>query len=417
MEWAGSKKIIKYGLIWLLAVTICTAGIFCTALHEESVKRAQLEVLISKHPELEGDIVSILKSPTDSFFVEPVHKGSEVDIFADKYGYKFTKGIISSELAIFWGLLLLCITLGLIILYVKDRRIKKSRRFQNEKVLNFISEELSNFKRGEYQISSEVLEELDTEKLPEKWQWIVENIRELGSYLTDFKMAYEEEENNTKSLITDISHQLKTPLASLKMSHELVMAGTLTEEERKEFQEQEKQEIEKIELLLDELVKLSRLEHHMIEMSPVKQDIKETVAGAVSQVYGKAKGRQIEIQVDVDETPAILHDRKWTAEALSNVLDNAIKYSEEQSTIFLRVKQLTTNVLIEIEDSGMGIETQELHQIFKRFYRGKKAEELVSDGVGVGLYLTRMILEQQSGTIMAKRKNGGGSIFLITLQL
>lgn len=170
-------------------------------------------------------------------------------------------------------------------------------------------------------------------------------------------------------------------------------------------------------MLLDELVKLSRLEHHMIEMSPVKQDIKETVAGAVSQVYGKAKGRQIEIQVDIDETPAILHDRKWTAEALSNVLDNAIKYSEEQSTIFLRVKQLTTNVLIEIEDSGMGIEKQELHQIFKRFYRGKKAEEKVSDGVGVGLYLTRMILEQQSGTIMAKRKNGGGSIFLITLPL
>lgn len=417
MERIGSKKIIKYGLIWLLAVTICTAGIFCTALYEERVKRAQLETLISEYPELEGDIVAILKSPAGTFFIEPDHKGSEMDIFADKYGYKLTKGIISSELVIFWGLLLLCITLGLVILYVRNRRIEKSRRFQNEKALNFISEELSNFKRGEFQISAETLAELETDEFPKKWQGIVENLKELGSYLTDFKMAYEEEENNTKSLITDISHQLKTPLASLKMSHELVMAGTLTKEERKEFQEQEKQEIEKIELLLDELVKLSRLEHHMIEMSPVKQDIKETVAEAVSQVYGKAKGRQIEIQVDVDEPPAILHDRKWTAEALSNVLDNAIKYSEEQSTIFLRVKQLTTNVLIEIEDSGMGIEKQELHQIFKRFYRGKRAEEKVSDGVGVGLYLTRMILEQQGGTIMAKRKNGGGSIFLITLPL
>lgn len=410
MERIGSKKIIRYGLLPLLIIIICSVGMVCIAYHKESVKRIQLQTLVSAHPELEGEIAAILKNPSEN-------KEKGIDIFENKYGYTFSESIFSVEFVVFWCLMVVCITIVFIAVYMMEYRREKNRRLQTEKILYFMLEILSSFKKGDYQISSEPLAGLELDTVPDIWKQLVENLRDLGSYFADLKENFIEEENSTKSLITDISHQLKTPLASLRMSHELVMAGNLTEEEQKEFLQQEKREIEKIELLLNELVKISRLEHHMIEMAPKQQDIKETVAEAVSQVYGKAKGKQIEIQVDILEHPIVLHDRKWTAEAISNVLDNAVKYSKEHTTIFLRVKELTQNLLIEIEDSGMGIEKNELHQIFKRFYRGSKASKYVTEGVGVGLCLTRMILEQQGGTIMAKGKHEGGTVFLITLPL
>ncbi len=163
--------------------------------------------------------------------------------------------------------------------------------------------------------------------------------------------------------------------------------------------------LKKLETLLDELMKLSRLEKkNMVSLKPVKQEIRATIADAVSRVYGKAKGKQIEIDVDIPVNSCILHDRKWTAEALANVLDNAVKYSDAQTKIHVRVCEMTSNLLIAIADEGIGIPQEELHHIFKRFYRGTNAIHMETDGVGVGLYLARNIIEMQGGAIMAKRK-------------
>jgi signal transduction histidine kinase len=113
----------------------------------------------------------------------------------------------------------------------------------------------------------------------------------------------------------------------------------------------------------------------------------------------------------------VCHDPKWTVEAISNVLDNAIKYSEAGSCVSIRVNQLPNILLIEIEDEGMGIPAEELHKIFQRFYRGKNVRGLVKEGAGIGLYLARRILEEQGGTIAAKRKQQNGTVFRITLPI
>lgn len=97
------------------------------------------------------------------------------------------------------------------------------------------------------------------------------------------------------------------------------------------------------------------------------------------------------------------------------MLDNSVKYSGENTTVILRVVPLVRNVLIEIEDEGIGIKAEEFSKIYQRFYRGKEAEKVAKEGAGVGLYLTRMILERQGGTISAKRKTAQGTIFKITL--
>lgn len=112
-----------------------------------------------------------------------------------------------------------------------------------------------------------------------------------------------------------------------------------------------------------------------------------------------------------------LHDHKWTVEALVNILDNALKYSPSGTVVNIYVSCLVNHVLIQVEDEGIGIPEGELHEIFKRFYRGSNTKSLVKEGAGVGLYLARTIIEQQGGSIAAKRKNGRGSIFQVMLPL
>ena len=131
----------------------------------------------------------------------------------------------------------------------------------------------------------------------------------------------------------------------------------------------------------------------------------------------KAYEKQIEISVEMENDIEVVHDRKWTVEALTNILENAVKYSGTGTSITIRVQPLLKNILVEVEDEGIGIPEEELHKIFLRFYRGTQAKEKVKDGAGVGLYLARSIIEQQGGTILAKRKPEKGSIFNIILPL
>ena len=139
--------------------------------------------------------------------------------------------------------------------------------------------------------------------------------------------------------------------------------------------------------------------------------MKQTIREAVGQIYMKAHAKSIEICADMEVDADILHDRKWTVEALANILENAVKYSTSMTKIHIRMSRLPGNVLLEIEDEGIGIPEEELHEIFHRFYRGSNAKEMAKEGAGIGLYLARSIIEQQGGSILAKRKPGCGTIF------
>lgn len=238
----------------------------------------------------------------------------------------------------------------------------------------------------------------------------------MGKYFSMLREKLEQEENSTKSLITDISHQLKTPLAAVRLNYEMMQEECLTEEERREFLEREEQEIDKLESLLEELMKLSRLESHMIQLKRERVNLKDLILEAINQVYMKAHSREVEIQADIPGDLWLSMDKKWTVEAFVNVLDNAIKYSLPKGVVKVRVTAWNNMASLEIEDEGIGISSQELHKIFHRFYRGEKALEMVKEGAGVGLYLTRQIIEEQGGTILAKRKRKG-TIFQITMQM
>lgn len=418
MERTGNKKVVKYVLIWFLLAAVWSLGIGIFAAYTESVKRNQIAKLIQNYPEHESEIIALFQNPNEGAVPDEDPEISELlNLIEEKYGYGFFEGAFSSPVIALWGGMMLCLTVGMVVIICRKEKRTRSLIAQNDELYEYIISELERFKRGEYYLSQDYEAWFDGQDISDRWIQVRERLSELGSYFNDLKERLYDEENNTKTRITDISHQLKTPLASLHMNHELAMAAGLTKEERRAFEEQEMLEIEKLEVLLDELMKLSKLEKNMVSLHPKQQEIKATISDAVSRVYGKAKGKHIEIQVDIPINSCILHDRKWTAEAFANVLDNAVKYSEERTEVWVRVRELTSNLLIEIEDEGMGIPAEELHHIFKRFYRGQDAVNSSAEGVGVGLYLARNIIELQGGTIMAKRKPQQGTIFRITMPL
>lgn len=238
------------------------------------------------------------------------------------------------------------------------------------------------------------------------------------------KQTYEEKEK-TKGIVTDISHQLKTPVAALDTCFTVLDDPALKEEERKEFYIRCRNELEGLKALLDSLLQISRLEAGMIKIEKKRALLLDTVLAAVNRIYPKASAKKIEIVCDYApgmEHLSVLQDEKWLCEALINVLDNAVKYSPCGSEIRIAIQQLVQIVRIEIADQGPGIPKQEFHKVFQRFYRGSSRQVQKESGSGVGLYLAREIVNEHHGYISVKAgcensTDYPGSVFVIRFPL
>ena len=246
-------------------------------------------------------------------------------------------------------------------------------------------------------------------------EYLEEKLKEEKIRNQQMENALRREEQETKALITDISHQLKTPVASLKMSYEIVDSTELSREEAREFQEKEREDVDRLARLLEAFTQMSKLETGMIRLCPQKASLQKTLAKAVAGVYVKAMEKGISIETQEFDDILICHDPGWTAEAFANVLDNGVKYAPSGTRITIRVTKMASLVMVEMEDEGPGIPAKERNRIFQRFYRGESESVRRKEGSGVGLYLTRQILERQEGTVCVKNGGNGGSNFVMTL--
>ncbi len=221
------------------------------------------------------------------------------------------------------------------------------------------------------------------------------------------------EKNQVTELISDLSHQLKTPLANIIMNMELLQNNTLSQEEQKEFLEHTRAQADKMSWLMKDLLKASRLENGIIQFHSENTGIKETIARSLDAVYAQAAAKRIRLSADTFQDFPLYHNPKWTAEAMSNILENAIKYSPENSHIRIAITRLDIYTRITISDEGIGIPESEYNDIFKRFYRGKSVEQ--QEGNGLGLYLAQLILQCEKGYITVASKIGQGSSFSLFL--
>lgn len=235
----------------------------------------------------------------------------------------------------------------------------------------------------------------------------------LYEVMQEVRHTAEREKADLQELVSDISHQVKTPIASLKIVNATLLEQSVTEEKQREFLLASTGQLDKLDFLMLAMIKTSRLETGLITLDKKIQPIYETIAAALGGILFSAEQKNIAVNVDCDESFMIFHDSKWTSEALFNILDNAVKYSEINGMIGLSVEKWEMYWKIDISDWGKGISEKHQGAIFKRFYR--EAEVHDTPGIGIGLYLSREIITMQGGYIKVFSEPGQGSVFSVFL--
>lgn len=318
---------------------------------------------------------------------------------------------------------------------------------------NYISEVVSDLSK-----LTDALTELEEREIfPENEDTVISKLQSKVIKLTKILKTKNEaslrEQENIKSLVSDISHQLKTPLANLMMyvgfleeempckkkeegfseafysdinqntlsgEHFCPEKNLVSSHENKSYHNEKIHEyvkiirlsVDRLNFLSESMIKISRLESGLIHLDMQKQSLNETVLKAVKDIYAKAKKKNVEIIYIEEQNIILSHDRNWTAEAVFNLLDNAVKYSDNGAKVYLNIKPFGMFASIEVTDENAPISEYERTRIFTRFYRGQNSRN--SEGIGVGLYLSREIAVMQGG-YMALKVGERGNTFAMVL--
>ena len=238
-------------------------------------------------------------------------------------------------------------------------------------------------------------------------------LERLYQIMQENRRRVDEERQELQTLVSDISHQVKTPVSNLKMATDTLLEKPMTEDERTDFIRGILTQTDKLDFLFQALVKTSRLETGVIQLDKKPKCLFDTVAQAMSGIVYAAEKKEIAVNVDCPEDLTFSHDSKWTSEALFNLLDNAVKYTPVGGNITVSVALWEMYVEIKVADTGKGIPESNQAAIFRRFYREEEIHD--EQGVGIGLYLTREIVTRQGGYIKVVSEPGQGSKFSIML--
>lgn len=231
----------------------------------------------------------------------------------------------------------------------------------------------------------------------------------------------EKEKDRVKELVSDISHQTKTPMANIRLYTKLLKerleaAQPYAEKDRQEnlrlLAEIDRQ-AEKLGFLIQSLTKMSRLESNIVEVRPKQLYVSELIDAVVQDILPKAGKKNLEVVNTYTGSGMAYYDMKWTKEALGNIVDNAVKYSPCGSRVLLSVTEYKLYTAVSVKDFGAGIREEDTAKIFRRFYRTEDVHD--EDGVGIGLYLAREIVRRENGYIKVKSKPGQGAEFMMYL--
>ncbi|WP_122642111.1 sensor histidine kinase [Luxibacter massiliensis] len=242
---------------------------------------------------------------------------------------------------------------------------------------------------------------------------ISHRLSRLYQIMQENRRKVDEERKELQALVSDISHQVKTPVSNLKMAADTLLEKSMAEAERTDFIQGIRTQTDKLDFLFQALVKTSRLETGVIRLDKKPGRLFETIAQAMSGIVYAAEKKQIAVSVDCPEDLTLSHDSKWTSEALFNLLDNAVKYTPAGGNISVSVVAWEMYVEVKVTDTGKGISESNQAAIFRRFYREEEVHE--QQGVGIGLYLAREIVTRQGGYIKVASEQGQGSAFSIML--
>ncbi len=220
------------------------------------------------------------------------------------------------------------------------------------------------------------------------------------------------ERDRVQMLISDISHQTKTPVANMLLYTQLLQENISSNKQALEFAQQIEQQTEKLRFLIQALVKTSQLENGIVAVVPKIHSVSELLEQLSWPAEAAKKGIYCGIEGEIPKVTACF-DQKWTLEALSNLIDNAVKYTPDGGSVLVSVTDNTAFVRIDVKDTGIGISEEDTARIFTRFYRASQVQS--EPGIGLGLYLVREILQREGGYIKVSSILGKGSVFSLFL--
>ena len=212
-----------------------------------------------------------------------------------------------------------------------------------------------------------------------------------------------------KNTISDISHQLKTPLAALNIYNGLLQEEDIEASSVKEFAGLSEQELDRIETLVQSLLKITKLDAGSVILEKATENVADMLRDVELHFAYRAKQEQKELILSGSEEVSLFCDRDWLTEAIDNIVKNALDHTESGDTVHITWKALPNAVQIAVKDNGCGIHPEDLHHIFKRFYRSRFSQD--KQGIGLGLPLAKTIVEAHSGTIEVDSELGKGTTF------
>lgn len=398
------KKItIKYLIILLISIVLM---IISTKIVTDSINKR----IIDQNVMIVSNILEGKK--IDDIIPNFYHKKQEEQLseareLLKSYGYDENMSDKSNELIDFCSKEILMINIPIIILVLTLMYIMYNLELKN--IFNKLSDVANSIKF----MSDGKYKKIDGETKEGEIGVLISSVNYMGERVNNSINLLTKEKNNLKDFLSDISHQLKTPLASLVMFNDLMKENeNMSIEDRRNFLQKSEEQLTRMEWLVMNLLKVGRLEAGAIVFKKEKTNLNETIDLAVSSLEQQAKTKNQSLIIEEQKNIILEHDKEWLAEALSNIIKNAIEHTNEGGKIQIETEQTKLFTYIYIKDNGKGISEEKQKKIFKRFYKGESSTDPKS--IGIGLSLAKSIIEEQGGEIKVKSKEGKGTTFCIS---
>lgn len=353
-----------------------------------------IDNVLEKYPDIEKrEIVEILNSSDKT--------NNEI---LREYGIELDKdSVILENNTDFQKFIIIDVSTLIVFILILSIIVFKYNHSESKKI-NEITKYIEEINRGNYKLNIEENTEDELSILKNELYKITIKLKEVAE-------NSQKDKTTLKDSLSDISHQIKTPITSILIMLDNILSDeNMPEDIKKDFIKDIKREIVNIKFLVESILKLSKIYSNSIKFIKKEVFIKDIINEAVKNVSMLSELKNIEIIVLGDDSIKTICDLKWQVEAITNILKNCIEHSYENRKIYINYNQNNMYTELKIEDNGTGIDAKDLPHIFERFYKGKNSS---SDSVGIGLALSKSIIESNNGYIQVDSELNKGTIFII----
>lgn len=382
-------------IIFLITFSILVYKQYKTYTYNFNQKIAGIiDNVLEKYPDIEKrEIVEILNSSDKT--------NNEI---LREYGIELDKdSVILENNTDFQKFIIIDVSTLIVFILILSIIVFKYNHSESKKI-NEITKYIEEINRGNYKLNIEENTEDELSILKNELYKITIKLKEVAE-------NSQKDKTTLKDSLSDISHQIKTPITSILIMLDNILSDeNMPEDIKKDFIKDIKREIINIKFLVESILKLSKIDSNSIKFIKKEVFIKDIINEAVKNVSMLSELKNIEIIVSGDDSIKTICDLKWQVEAITNILKNCIEHSYENRKIYINYNQNNMYTELKIEDNGTGIDAKDLPHIFERFYKGKNSS---SDSVGIGLALSKSIIESNNGYIQVDSKLNKGTTFII----